>query len=190
MFDLLRMVQFNDNIKFRWRNLNTDDSMLINSHISLITKRFFRSFDRHSDNTATHSELSLNINNFSNKIVDVIRKSRQVIYKIVQVVQFPLIYFFVYALLWHQSIASGYSMTSRFAAILLLSSTTYILSTLIDTELGKFQISDICHFCILHLLVTSDYNWHRHQSIGTTTSFRRLSGIMETWSVAYVILTN
>ena len=51
--------------------------MLINLHISLITKRFFRSFDRHSDKTVTLSELLQDINNFSKTIVDVIRKSHE-----------------------------------------------------------------------------------------------------------------
>ena len=64
-----------NNIKFRRRILNINDFMLIVLHISLITKRFFLSFDRHSDQTVTLSELLLNINNFSNKIVNVIRKS-------------------------------------------------------------------------------------------------------------------
>ena len=71
------MAQFIDNIKFRWRNVNINDLKLINLHISLITKRFFRSFGRHSDKTVTHSELLLDINKFSNKIVDVIRKSHE-----------------------------------------------------------------------------------------------------------------
>ena len=62
------MAQFNANIKFRWINVHINDLMLINLHISLITKRFFRPFDRHSDKTVTHSELLLNINNFSNKL--------------------------------------------------------------------------------------------------------------------------
>ena len=70
-------------MKFRWRNLNINDLMLINLHISLITKRFFRTFDRHSDKTLTLSELLLDINNFSNKIVDVIRKSHELSFKIV-----------------------------------------------------------------------------------------------------------
>ena len=100
------MAQFNDNIKFRWRNLNINDLILINLHISLITKRFFRSFDRHSDKTATHSELLLDINNFNNEIADVIRKSHEFSFKIVQVITivvsnpvnfleliFPLIFF-------------------------------------------------------------------------------------------------
>ena len=52
-----RMAQFNDNIKFPRRNLNINDLMLIHVHISLITKLFFRSFDRHSDKRVTHSEL-------------------------------------------------------------------------------------------------------------------------------------
>ena len=53
--------------------------MLINLHISLITKQFFLSFDSHSDKTVNLSELLLDINNFSNKIVDVIRKSHEVV---------------------------------------------------------------------------------------------------------------
>ena len=60
--------------------------MLINLHISLIKKRCFRSFDSHSDKTVTHSVLLLDINNFSNKIVDVIRKSHQFSFKIVRVI--------------------------------------------------------------------------------------------------------
>ena len=60
--------------------------MLINFHISLITKRFFRSFDRHSDKTITLSELLQDINNFSKAIVDVIRKSHEFSFKIVRVI--------------------------------------------------------------------------------------------------------
>ena len=45
------MAQFNDNMKFRWRILNINYLMLVNLHSSLITKRFFRTFDRHSDKT-------------------------------------------------------------------------------------------------------------------------------------------
>ena len=67
--------------------MNINDLMLINYlHISLITKRFFRSFDRHSDKTVTLSELLLDINIFSNKIVDVIRKSHEFNFKIVRVI--------------------------------------------------------------------------------------------------------
>ena len=80
------MAQFNDNMKFRWRNLYINDLIFINVHISLITKRFFRSFDRHSDKTVTLSELLLDINNFSNKIMDVIRKSHEFSFKIVRVI--------------------------------------------------------------------------------------------------------
>ena len=58
------MAQFNDNIQFRWRIMNINDLMLINLHISLIKKRFFLSFDSHSDKTVTLSELLLDINNF------------------------------------------------------------------------------------------------------------------------------
>ena len=60
--------------------------MLINLHISLITKRFFRSFDRHSYKTVTYSELLLDINNFSKTIVPVIRKSHEFSFKIVRVI--------------------------------------------------------------------------------------------------------
>ena len=70
------MAQFND-IKFQWRNLNINDLMLINLHISLITKQIFRYFDRHSDKTVTLGKLLLHINNFSKKIVDDIRKSHE-----------------------------------------------------------------------------------------------------------------
>ena len=85
--------------------------MLINLHISLITKRFFLTFDRHSDKTVTHSKLLLDINNFSNKIVDVIRKSQEFSFKIVRVITIVVsnpVNFLVNARLWRQSIASGY----------------------------------------------------------------------------------
>ena len=68
------MAAFIDNIKFTLSNLNINNLMLINVHISLITKRFFRSFDRHSDKTVTLSELLPNINKFRNKILDFFRK--------------------------------------------------------------------------------------------------------------------
>ena len=68
------MAAFTDNIKFPLLNLNINNLMLINFHISLITKRFFRSFDRHSDKTATLSESLPNINKFRNKILDFFRK--------------------------------------------------------------------------------------------------------------------
>ena len=54
--------------------MNINDLMLINLHISLISKRFLLI---NSDKTVTLSELLLNINNFSNKILDVIRKSHE-----------------------------------------------------------------------------------------------------------------
>ena len=60
--------------------------MFINLHISLITKRFFRSLDRHSDKTLTRSELLKDIKNFSKTIVDVIRKSNECSFKIVRVI--------------------------------------------------------------------------------------------------------
>ena len=55
--------------------MNNYDLMLINFHISLTTKRFIRSFDRQSDKTVTLSELLLDINNFSNKMACVVKKS-------------------------------------------------------------------------------------------------------------------
>ena len=80
------VAQFNDNIKFRWRILTINDLMLINLHISLITKPFFRPFVRQSDQSVTHSELLLDINNFSKTIVHVIRKSHEFRFKIVRVI--------------------------------------------------------------------------------------------------------
>ena len=62
------MAQFNDNMKFRWRNLNINDLNAYYLHISLTKKRFFRSFDRHSDKTVTLSELLQGINNFTKKM--------------------------------------------------------------------------------------------------------------------------
>ena len=125
-------AQFNDNIKFRSRNLNINDLILINLHISLITKPIFRSFDRHSDKTVTLSELLLDNNNFSKTIVHVMRKSHEFSFKIVRVIAIVSnpVNFLVNARLWRQSIASGYSITSRFSAILLLSPPSYILYTL------------------------------------------------------------
>ena len=128
------MAQFNDSIKILWRNLNIYDVMHINLHISLMPKRFFRSFDLHSDKTVTLSELLLNINNFSNKIVEVIRKSHEFSFKIVRVITIVVsnpVNFLPNTLLWRQSIASRYSMTSRFTAILLLSPPSYIIYTLV-----------------------------------------------------------
>ena len=60
--------------------------MLINIHISFIRKRFFRSFDSHSDKTVTLGELLKDINNFSKTIVDAIIKSREFSSKIVRVI--------------------------------------------------------------------------------------------------------
>ena len=62
------MAPFINYMKFPLWNLNITNLMLINFHILLITKRFLRSFDRHSDKTATLSELLPNINKFRNKI--------------------------------------------------------------------------------------------------------------------------
>ena len=103
------MAQFNDNIKFRWQNQNINDLMHVLLHISLIMKRFVRSFDRHSDKTVTLSELLLNINNFTNKIVDIIRKSHEFSFKIVRVIFIVVsnpLNFVVNSLLWRQSIAT------------------------------------------------------------------------------------
>ena len=68
------MAAFIDNIKFPLSNLNINNLMLINFEISLKTKRLFRSFDRHSDKTATLSKLLPNINKFPNKILDFFQK--------------------------------------------------------------------------------------------------------------------
>ena len=60
---------FNYN-KFSLWTMNINNLMLINFHISLITKRFFQYFDRHSGKTVTLSELLPNINKFRNKTVN------------------------------------------------------------------------------------------------------------------------
>ena len=117
--------------------------MLINFYISLITKRFFRSFGRHSDKTVTPSELLQDINNFSKTIVDVIRKSYEFSFKIVLVITIVVsnhVNFRVNARLWRQSIASWYSITSRFSAILLFSPPSYILYTLAFTFSFSFVL--------------------------------------------------
>ena len=68
------MAAFIDNMKFLLSNLNIHNLMFINFRNSLKPKRLFRSFDRHSDKTATLSELLTNINKFRNKILDFFRK--------------------------------------------------------------------------------------------------------------------
>ena len=154
------LAQFNDSIKFRWRNLNINDLMLINLHMSFIMKRFFRSFDRHSDKTVTLSELLLDISNISNKIVDVIRKSHEFSFKIVRVITIVIsnpVNFLVNARRCRQSIASGYSMTSRFAAILLLSPPSHILYTLVQRLSLLKRIIFSLHFHSRALRVPSVY---------------------------------
>ena len=68
------MAAFIANIKFPLSNLNINNVMLINFHISLKTNRLFRSSDRHSDKTVTLSKFLPNINKFRNKILDFFRK--------------------------------------------------------------------------------------------------------------------
>ena len=130
--------------------------MLIHFHISLITKRFFRSINRHSDKIATISELLQDINNFSKTIVDVIRKSHEFSFKIVRVITLVfsnLVNFLVNARLWRQSIASWYSMTSRFSIILLLSPPSYILYTRVISFsiISYFLITEIGVIIYLYL---------------------------------------
>ena len=68
------ILPFIVNIEFPLSNLNINNLMHINFHISLITKQLFRSFDRHSDKTVTLSELSPNINKFRNEMLDFFKK--------------------------------------------------------------------------------------------------------------------
>ena len=70
MLNLLQHAPFIYYIQFPLWNLNINNLMLINFHISLKTKRFLRSFDRHCDKTLTLSELLPNINKFRNKILN------------------------------------------------------------------------------------------------------------------------
>ena len=76
------ILPFIYNIKFPLTNLNINNLMHINFHISLITKRFFRSFDRHSDKTVTLSELLPNINKFRNEMLDFFRSFTKVASKL------------------------------------------------------------------------------------------------------------
>ena len=143
------MAPFIDNIKFPLWNLNINKLMLINILISLITKRFLRSFDRHSDKIVTLRELLQDISNFSKKIVDVIRKSHEFNFKIVRVITIVVsnpVHFLVNARLWHQSIHSGFSMTSRFSAILLLSPPSYIICTLGQLIRPNFILNGVSPF--------------------------------------------
>ena len=148
------MGPFIDNIKFSLWNLNVNNLMLINLQISLITKQFFSCFDRHSDKTATLSELLQDINNFSNKIVDVIRKSHEFSFKIVRVITIVVsnpVNFLVNVHLWRQSIDSGYSLTSRFSASLLLSPPSYLLYTLgqIETPGSRYIVHNMVYYLLL-----------------------------------------
>ena len=151
------MAPFIDNKKNPLWNLNSNNLMLINYHISWITKQFFRSFDRHSNKTVTLSELLQDINNFSKTIVDVIRKSHEFSFKMVRVITLVAsnpVNFVANARLWRQGIASWYSMTSRFSAILLLSPPSYILYTLAST----FQCSK--SFFSIKVKTTS-FTWNK-----------------------------
>ena len=80
------MAEFIDNIKFPLSNLNINNLQLINFHISLKTKRLFRSFDSHSDKTGTLSKLLPSINKFRNKILDFFRKCHEGGFRIVRVI--------------------------------------------------------------------------------------------------------
>ena len=62
--------------------MNVNNLTLTNFHISLITKRFLRSFDRHSDKTVTLRELLPNINKFRNKILNFFSESFNVASKL------------------------------------------------------------------------------------------------------------
>ena len=68
------MTAFIDNMKSPLSNQNINNLMVINFHISFLTKRFFRSFHGHREKTVTLRELLPNINKFRNKILDFFRK--------------------------------------------------------------------------------------------------------------------
>ena len=97
MFDFPQQAPFTDSIKFPLWNLNINNLMLINFHMSLITKWFFWSFDRHSNKTIALSELLPNINKLRNKILDFFRKFHECSFQIVLVivihVLYPIIFF-------------------------------------------------------------------------------------------------
>ena len=103
----ISIAPFIDNIKFPLWNLNINNLILINFHISLITKRLFRFFDCHSDKTITLSELLQDINNFSKTIVAVTRKYHELSLKIVHVITIVIsnpVNFLVNVRVWRQSI--------------------------------------------------------------------------------------
>ena len=153
------IAPFIDNIKFPLWNLNINNLILSDFHISLITKRFFRTFDRYRDKILTLSELLQDINNFSKTIVEVIRKSHEFSFEIVRVITIVVsnpVNFLVNARLWRQSIASWYSMRSRFSAILLLIPPSYILCTL--DRIVKFET--ISYIALLMMARTIKYNYN------------------------------
>ena len=68
------MSPFINYIKFPLWNLNINNLMLVNFHISLLTKQFLRSFYRHRDKTVTLSKLLPNIDKFRNEILILFQK--------------------------------------------------------------------------------------------------------------------
>ena len=128
----------------------------INLHISLITKWFFWSFGRHSDKTVTHSELLLDIDNFRNKIVDVIRKFHESSFKIVRVITIVVsnsVNFLVNARLWRQPIKYYSSVSDELretkAAIWVRGSICYrghgsVKSTVLFLNFSHIMQLDIC----------------------------------------------
>ena len=147
--------------------------MLINFRISLLTKRFFLSFDRHCDKTVTFSELLQDVNNFSKTIVDVIRKSHEFSFKIIRVIRIVVsnpVNFLVCARQWRQSNASWCSMTSGFSPILLLSPPSYILYTLLITFFPPSSSVSLSYFFLTvqmrkYLLNTRAWVFNKHSCI-------------------------
>ena len=126
------MAPFNDYIKFPLWNLNMNTLMFIHFHISLMTKRFLRSFEQiDSDKTATLSELLPNINKCRNKILLFFSESftnvTSKLFELLWYMSWILLFFSRNALQWIHTIL----LLQRIAE---LSPPSYILYTLGTTS--------------------------------------------------------
>ena len=159
MFDLITSAWYhlNDKIKFRLWNLYFNNLMFNNFHISLITKRFFRSFDRQSEKTVSLGELLLNINKFSNKMVDFSETFTDVASKLFELFWYTswVLLFFLIVVEWiHPGLFNG----SQNWVYLLIFRTRWWIHTQDSTHLGvqwALLTLDWTHLgvqCALHTL--------------------------------------
>ena len=117
---------FIDYIKFQLWKMNIINLMFINFHISLRTKRFLRSSDRHRDRTVTLRELLPNINKFRNEILNFCSESfTNVVSKL-----FELLWYMSWIYLTFSRNALQWIHTVLLQQIAELSPPSYILYTL------------------------------------------------------------